>query len=322
MGGSREYGFQGHLSADFPSQIVIDTTEVCNLACIHCPHEMLTQRGVLSKKFINVELHNRLIDEVAECGRNICRYLRYTGQGETLLHPNILDMLEYAANKSGTSINLTTNGTILWEKRSQRILDAGVHAIDISIDAFNDKTYAMIRKKGQLSITRKNVQRLIELRTKGRYGTKVVVSFVEQPLNASEINEFENYWNEQGADYVVIRRQHSAGGVKCELVDVKAERYPCLYPWERLTIGPSGMIHYCPQDWVHGSEIADYRVESIRQVWVGEKMSALREAHLSNDFSTHSYCGNCPDWSTTRWPTEGKSYSDLMHKVSQASSEE
>ena len=30
--------FGGRLTAAFPSQIVMDITEICNLECVHCPH--------------------------------------------------------------------------------------------------------------------------------------------------------------------------------------------------------------------------------------------------------------------------------------------
>lgn len=319
MGDYVNYGFQKHLNSEFPSQIVVDTTERCNLACIHCPHEEQTAKGQLGNVFLDPALHNKMVDEVAVAGRGICRYLRYTGQGETMMHPQIFEMLEYAASRSGTAINVTTNCTVLGEKRAQRLLDAGVHVVDISIDAFRDETYAVVRKKGELEKTRANVLRLIELKRRGGYGTRVVVSFVELPQNRHEAGAFEHFWREAGADYVVIRRRHSAAGAKEGVVEVPRQRYPCLYPWERITLGPSGMIHYCPQDWVHGSEVADFRTATIKDVWQGEAMRTLREAHLANDFRCHPFCGQCPDWSTTRWPDEGRSYTDLMQNAVAAS---
>ena len=30
--------FYGRLRKEFPSQIIVDTTEVCSLGCVHCPH--------------------------------------------------------------------------------------------------------------------------------------------------------------------------------------------------------------------------------------------------------------------------------------------
>ena len=32
------FGFGGRLQAAFPSQVLMDITEVCNLECVHCPH--------------------------------------------------------------------------------------------------------------------------------------------------------------------------------------------------------------------------------------------------------------------------------------------
>ena len=36
------YGFHDRLRAEFSSQIIADTTEVCNLACIHSAHLLIT----------------------------------------------------------------------------------------------------------------------------------------------------------------------------------------------------------------------------------------------------------------------------------------
>lgn len=322
MTDSTKYAFKKHLSSKFPSQIVVDTTERCNLACIHCPHPELTAKGLLGNVFLDSDLHNKMVDEVASDGKGICRYLRYTGQGETMMHKHIMKMLDYAVQNSGTAVNVTTNGTVMGERRAKELLDVGVHVVDISIDALKDETYAIVRKKGELERTRSNVLRLLDMRSKGSYETRIVVSFVEQPQNTGEADDFERFWKDAGADYVVIRRQHSAGGVKKELVNVSTERYPCLYPWERLTLGPDGMVHFCPQDWVHGSEIADFKTATIKEVWQGEGMQALRQAHLENNFSNHSFCGQCPDWSTTRWPDEGLSYTDLMANAVSASTKD
>jgi hypothetical protein len=29
----------------------------------------------------------------------------------------------------------------------------------------------------------------------------------------------------------------------------------------------------------------------------------------------HGFCGQCPDWSQTRWPGEGRSYADLVEEL-------
>ena len=312
------YGFYDRLKAEFPSQIIVDATEVCNLACIHCPHPEFKKSEHYRARYLPAELNAKMVEEVRDHGRGHTQYIRYTSNGEPLVHPGIYDMLDYSVKHSGVLITLTTNGTILREERIEKLLASGLHVIDISIDAFHEATYAKIRVNGHLETTRRNVQKLIELRARHQAKTKIVVSFVEQPQNTGESTQFEAFWKTAGADYVIIRRLHSAAGSVAGVANAmrqtqaNAPRRPCLYPWERILLNPRGELAFCPQDWVHGSVITDYRTTTIKDTWQGEFYRRLREAHLTNDYSCHGFCGQCPDWKQTRWPGEGRSYADMV----------
>ena len=318
---SMKYGFYDRLNDKFPSQIIVDVTEVCNLACIHCPHPSFKKSEHYTKRYLDVALHKKMVDEVQEYGIGATQYIRYTSNGEPLVHPKIYDMLEYAVLHSGVFVTLTTNGTILNEKRIEKLLTSGLHVIDISIDAHTQKTYGIVRVNGDLAVTHANIKKLLEIKRRTNAKTRIVVSYVEQPENMHETELFETYWNEQGIDGVVIRRLHSAAGGVQSIASTMhesqftEERYPCLYPWERTLINPRGELAFCPQDWVHGSVVGNYQNVSVRDLWSGDIYKALREAHLNNDFSCHEYCGQCPDWAQTRWPGEGRSYADLVQEL-------
>lgn len=315
-----EYDFGGRLTADFPSQILMDITEVCNLACTHCPHPDFAKSEHYAGRHLDPALNEKMIEEVRQYGQGRTQYIRYASNGEPLVHPNGYDMIQSAVDHSGVYVTLTTNGKIMNEKRTQRLLESGVHLIDISIDAFKPETYAKIRVKGNLAVTQENVLRLLRWVRESKAKTKVVVSFVEQPQNTQEVADFEHYWKDQGADFVVIRRLHSCSGAVQELADMRrtalstTKRRPCLYPWERVVINARGDLAFCPSDWVHGSYVADYRNTTINSEWQGEFYKALRQAHLTNEYSKHAFCGNCPDWSATRWPNEGRSYADMVEE--------
>jgi MoaA/NifB/PqqE/SkfB family radical SAM enzyme len=316
------YGFCGRLKPGFPSQINVDTTEVCNLACIHCAHPLFKKSKHYGGRLLDPDLNSRMVDEVRQYGRNHTQYIRYSSNGEPLMHPHIYDMLEYAVQRSGVTVTLTTNGTLMSEKRSERLLSIGVDVIDISIDAFTPETYAKIRVNGNLRITRANVLRLLQMAKSSSSKTKVVVSYIEQPLNIHETRDFHAFWRDKGASYVVIRRLHSNAGVIRTIADrVRKEnaeeiRFPCLYPWERILLNARGYLSFCPVDWTHGSTIpdADYRLVTIHDAWEGEFYRRLRKAHLSKDFADHLMCGQCPDWRATRWPEEGRSYADMVEE--------
>lgn len=317
-----KYGFYGRLSPEFPSQIVMDITEVCNLACVHCPHPDFVKSPHYGGRFLDVSINEKMIEEVKTQGKGNVKYIRYTSNGEPLVHPNGYDMIQSAVENSGVPVTLTTNGKIMDERRTQRLLESGVHLIDISIDAFKPETYAKIRVKGNLDVTRNNVLRLLKWVNESGKKTKVVVSFVEQPLNKGEVSDFEKFWKDSGADYVIIRRLHTHSGATLRENSLNlaseiqaASRRPCLYPWERITINARGDVMFCPTDWVHGSYISDYRVTSIKDIWQGEFYKKLRKAHLESKFCNHSFCGQCPDWAETRWPNEGRSYADMVEDL-------
>lgn len=315
-----KYGFYDRLKAEFPSQVIVDVTEVCNLACIHCPHPQFKKSEYYGGRYLDPELNSKVVDEVKTHGWGSTQYIRYTSEGEPLVHPKCYDMLEYAVKHSGVLVTLTTNGTIMNEKRTQELLAAGVHMIDISIDAFTPETYGRVRVNGDLNVTRANVLQLIGWVKSTGSRTKVVVSYVEQPLNRHETKDFEAFWNDHGADYVVIRKLHSGAGAVIPVADLMREenakevRRPCLYPWERIVLNPRGYLSFCPADWTHGSTIADYRTTTIHETWTGEFYRKLRDAHLGNQFSNHGFCGQCPDWKVTPWPGDGRSYADMVEE--------
>jgi len=116
----------------------------------------------------------------------------------------------------------------------------------------------------------------------------------------------------------VVRRLHSNAGASTSVAQLlrreqaRLARRPCLYPWERIVLNPRGHLSFCPADWASGSHVADYRLATIKDTWQGEVYRQLRRAHLTNDYSGHGFCGQCPDWSSTRWPGDSRSYADMI----------
>lgn len=314
-----KYGFVAHLSEAFPSQFIIDVSEVCNLACIHCPHPEFKRSQNYAARMLDSLLHQKLIDEIAEHGASTL-YLRYTAQGEPMAHPKLFEMIRYASERVRAAINLTTNGALMTGKRLEATANSGIDIIDISLDAFRPDTYARIRVQGHLPDVIRNIRELIKLRDQSSRRFQVITSFVEQELNIGEADDFKRFWEDEGCDYVVIRRIHSCSGAKEDLAaDRRAKeggRRPCLYPWERITLGPDGWLAFCPQDWIHASRVADYATTTVKDVWQNDFYRRLRNAHLNNDFSKHAFCGQCPDWSVTQWPhDERPSYAEMMKSL-------
>jgi len=310
-----KYGFYERLSSEFPSQVIVDIAEICNLRCTHCPHPQFKESENYAARLLDPELNKKLIDDIRENSGGHCQYIRYTSNGEPLMHPHAHEMIQYAVEHSGTFVTLTTNGTVLNEKKLKQLLESGLHMIDVSIDAFNDETYAKIRG-GRLEQVRRNIIRMIEHIKTGQYRTRIVVSFIRQAGNEDEVEDFSIFWKQQGADEVLIRNLHSAAGMLARGENNShGSRRPCLYPWERLTLDPKGELSFCPTDWAYASSFIDYRETTLKTAWQGAFLNELREAHLNNDFKCHAFCGQCPDWGLTTWPDSGRSYANLVNDI-------
>jgi len=325
--GHPKYGFYGRLKKEFPSQIIVDITERCNLSCIHCQHSQFVKSPYYHGLDMEDQINTKLVQEVRKEGGKITEYLRYTSDGEPLLHPKGYQLIKEAIQDSGVPVTLTTNGTRINHEKINALFDEGLFLIDISIDAYSPVTYKKIRVGGHLEKTKENIEQMIQYRNKTGSKTRIVVSFIEQPANVNEINQFRTYWESHGADFVVIRRLHSnAGTIKPLAENLRKfthneHRKPCVYPWERICLKPDGTLHYCPASWTKEALIADFHKSSIKEIWTSDHYLKLRNAHLTTDFSSFPMCNRCPDWIQVRWSDEGRGYANMIEDFSKENEE-
>ena len=146
--------------------------------------------------------------------------------------------------------------------------------------------------------------------------------FLQEVLPSLLGGHFEKFWNEAGADFVVVRKLHSAAGAKNKIKDkmdlilTDIDRKPCLYPWERLVLTPEGDLGFCPAGWTGESHFIKFKDTTIKEAWQSDFMDDLRKAHLDNNFTCFGFCDQCPDWVNTKWPEEqGVNYSDMMSEI-------
>ena len=127
-----------------PPMIILDITNVCNLKCVHCPHAEIQARSDFRPLHLSWDLFERVVDELADY-RQPC-LLRFVGDGEPLLHPRLLDMIERAKARTSCIVNLTTNGTLLSVPVIDQLLGSGIDLVDISIDALTKPVYETVRR--------------------------------------------------------------------------------------------------------------------------------------------------------------------------------
>jgi radical SAM protein with 4Fe4S-binding SPASM domain len=293
---------QGRLcdSGDFPKVVLIDTVSYCNLACSMCVHpEMTRHKGIMPWN-----LFTKIIDEVSIEDKNVRVWMVFFGEPFILKNrtPSIFDMIRYAKDKGLTDVVTNTNANLMDEDASRKLIDAGLDAIYIGLDAFTPGTYSKIRVKGDYDTTVKNVLYLLKLKEQMKASTpQVFVQFVEMDSNTNEKDAFIEFWSAQGAT-VKIRPKVSWGGLidAPNLVLGDEDRWPCYWAMQTMSITDTGKVVTCAVDLDARFIAGDVNESSLKDVWNG-KLRELRLLHREKHFSElPENCRFCKDWQSAR----------------------
>ena len=104
---------------------VWNTTSACNLRCIHC----YADAGKKSPSELSFHEAIEFIDDLAEMKVPV---LLLSG-GEPLMRADIAELIEYAKSK-GLHVSLSTNGTLIDGETAERLAEAGVDYVGVSLD--------------------------------------------------------------------------------------------------------------------------------------------------------------------------------------------
>lgn len=142
----------------------IELLDYCNFHCPHC----YVHNQYMNKMDIN--LYKKIIDELADIK---CIWLLLTG-GEVTLHPNFIEMYEYAYDK-GLLITIFTNGFSINADIIDLFRKKPPYEIEITLYGYNAETYYKFTKiKNSYSKVMKNIDSLIEIKSKLKLKTVVV----------------------------------------------------------------------------------------------------------------------------------------------------
>ena len=292
---------QGRLkdSGDFPKVILIDTISYCNLRCTMCAHkDMKRKRGVMGWA-----LFTKIIDEIALVDKNTRVWMVFFGEALLLKkEPTIFEMISYTKAKGLTDVVLNSNANLLDEKTSLSLINSNLDAIYIGIDAFSPEVYSKIRVGGDYDKVVDNSIKLIKLKQKmNARNPQVYVQFVEMDINASQKEDFIDFWQAQGAIVKIRPKVSWAGLVNASNQTIKKEeRWPCHWAMQTMSITDSGDVVTCAVDVDARYVAGNIKKSSLKEVWNTE-LKNLRNFHIEGKFDElPGLCKECMDWQSAR----------------------
>ena len=282
----------------FPFMILIEVTNDCMLNCIMCPHSKIKE----NTGYMHFDLFKKIIDE---CSHHYSLgYLVFSGMGEPLLHPKLLEMSKFAKSKGIPNIRLVTNAILLSKQKTSEILEnSGFDEIAISLDAVSEKTYQKIKGSSNFQIVQNNITYLLNQRAKRKQWKPFVrLHILKMKETVYEISDFLKKWKPLlgKGDYILIKDVHNfAGQVEDKRLDEQiytGKRLPCRQLWEFLYISWNGDVMPCCMDVFKKLNIGNLYKSSLKGLFNSSLIQKFREIHLQRQYKEIPLCSNCGNW--------------------------
>lgn len=270
-----------------PIRLWVELTSICNYRCIMCPNKDLPKEN---KGFMKMELYKKIVDEAAVFAFDI----NLAHRGESLLHPQLEQAIRYAKNKR-LYTRLHTNGSLLTEELSHKLLASELDRISFSFDGYTKEVYENIRRGGDFDKTLSNIIRFLKIKkASGKKKPLVAIEVINFAETADEKarRSFQEHFSGLPLDNFVIKELHNWAG------EIKKEQNPrhysiCPFPWNAMIINWDGSVSPCTQDFFGKYITGDANFSSLQEIWNSEKMIRLRTKLSRQDLDGLAACSGC-----------------------------
>jgi sulfatase maturation enzyme AslB (radical SAM superfamily) len=254
-----------------PDIVQIESTNLCNAKCVFCPRdEMHRRQGVM-----DFDLFRKIADECAALG---ITHVRMHNYGEAFLDRQLVEKVRYAKSRGIAEVGMISNGSLITEDVARAMIEAGLDAINISVDAAGKEVFERTRVHLDYDTVIDNIRTLARLRQEmGRKRPRLILSFVRQHDSADE-RAFIEEWS-RVADKVHVTDLHNWAGTLNAQSDVN---YPCYRLWLTFTVLWDGRVSLCCADFDGRNVLGDLRTQTIAQVWNSPAYRAVRRQHLQS----------------------------------------
>lgn len=232
------------MHAGMPMSISFEPTTSCNLRCPECPSGL--RSFTRPTGMLPADLFKQTIDELEDT----LMYLLFYFQGEPFLHPQFLDLVQYASSK-GIYTATSTNAHFLHDQVAKKVVTSGLDRLIISIDGTTQETYSAYRLGGKLDKVLEGTKNVLRWKKELKSSTPhVIFQFLVVKPNQHQMAEVRELAKSLGVDTV--------GFKTAQIYDYEkgSELIPTLDKFSRYKASPDGtfkiknqLLNHCWKMW-------------------------------------------------------------------------
>lgn len=143
------------VATEDPVCLYLETTNRCNLLCTTCPR---TFEELEPPSDMSWELFTSIVDQFPKIERVVLH-----GVGEPMMVAELPKMVRYLKER-GVYVLFNTNGTLMREKKSRELIEAGLDEMRISLDAAEPKAFEAVRGRDLFDRIVRNIKNFVALK--------------------------------------------------------------------------------------------------------------------------------------------------------------
>lgn len=271
---------------DYPLLVDLELSSVCNLHCPMCYTITDKFKEQVNTTRMEWDLYTKIIDEI---GGKVPA-LRLSLRGEALLHKRFADCVRYAKSRGIKEVSTLTHGGKLTPDFFKEIVEAGIDWITISADGVGE-TYERIRKPIKFNDLMANIRAISEYKKEHGLHRPVIKVQGIWPAIRDNVQEYYDTFA-PNVDLVAFNPLIDYLGNDTQIEYL--ENFTCPQQYQRLVIGADGLVMKCSNDEENREIIGNANIETVHQIWHGEKMNAVRKLQKQDrGFMQSAVCRRC-----------------------------
>lgn len=292
------------LPLDTPYLIQMFPVYGCNFRCGYCLHALdRRQHGYISEvPFMDMGLYRKCIDDMRKFGQKL-KMLRFAAIGEPLLHPDIAEMVSYAKRADiAQSVDIVTNGSLLTHELSDKLIDAGLDRLRISVEGLSAEDYQKNAGR-EIDFDRfvEQIRYFYEHSRRTHVYIKIIDYMVQDPQARERFFEiFRPICHSIAVEHLTptieeIDYKKLSGGMETDkpqngeaLLDAQV----CPQGFYMMQINPDGTAVPCCS-MKYPAVLGDARRQSVPEIWRGEAFNRFRIQMLQSREQAGSVCRDC-----------------------------
>ncbi len=293
-----------------PFALSIEPTTACNLACPECPSGLKQ----FSRPTGNLKqgVNKKIIDELSP----YLSYINFYFQGEPFIHPNFLEMINYAASKNIYTAT-STNAHFLTKEMADKTVESGLNRLIISIDGTTQEVYEQYRVNGNLEKVIAGTKNIIASKRKLKSKTPhVIFQFLVVRPNEHQIGEAKELAKELGVNEIKFKTAQVYDFENGNPLIPQNEYYSrykkqkdgtykikngllnhCWRMWSSAVITWDGSVVPCCFDKDAKHKLGNMAFQSFSSVWKNKDYNGFRNMILT-DRNNIDICKNCTEGSS------------------------